>query len=148
MSSKFKLVALDVTAFVAGRSQDAIVLLALMLIVSTFQGIQPATPSQDPDFYSLYLVVRGYFVLLGYLPISAIAFLVMECTGGLRTRMRIMLLNVAVPMFHGAVLGTIVLRTATPTYWGVGVGMLLVASLMANWVWWPWLARHRISRNG
>jgi len=132
----------DVAVFCASRLLDALVLIALLWAVSALDS-QPALISDpEADLYGLYLVVRAYFILLGYLPLSVAMFIAMEFAGGIRARSRLMILNVGVPLFHGLIFG-ILLRTATASYWIVGIGMLLVAALATNWMWWPWLARNR-----
>ena len=140
--NNLKFAAFDAVIFFASRLLDAIALAALMWLVATIDKGSASSGSLEANLYGIYLIVRAYFIVFGFLLLSAAVFVAMEFFGGIHTRARLLFLNVGVLLLHGLALGFL-LRLGTPAYWTIGVGMLLFSALATNWLLWPWLLRQR-----
>ena len=138
-----RLLAFDLIVFVASRIIEAISLVALLVIAVALDGI-PITGATEADLYSVYLIVRGYFFVLGYVQLSAVVFAGLACFGGLYTRARMIFSNTGVLLAHGLIVG-LSLNLVVPTYWLVGLGMLLVSLSTTIWIFWPLVWRYRNS---
>jgi len=132
----------DLAIFGASRVIDALSLVVFVWLGVVIAGGSAAYTSEPSGFYDAYLLVRGYFYVLGYAFFSALAFVVTEILGGFRTRKRLLVNNVGIMLLHGVALG-VVLSAKTAFYWSIGLCMLSCSAFLTYAVWWPWIERRR-----
>jgi hypothetical protein len=136
----------DLLTFLASRLFEALALAALVwaaaFVSSSAPDVGSAVVSGKLDMFGAYLVVRTYFVMFGYLVLSALVFVGYELLGGLSSRARLLSQNVGVLLIHGTAIG-LLSPSVTNTYWLAGAALVALTAIATVLVWWPWLARMR-----